>query len=200
MTLCNAPSARGASWGDDGNIIVALENFAGLSRVPSAGGTPVPVTKLNAGETTHRWSQVLRGSQAVLFTASTGRGNHDDAITDALSLQTGERKTVARGGISPGYMPAANGTGHLLYLHQSTLFAAPFDAGRMATTGSPGEAVYAAPLRRVFARVRDRPVTHRPMPGTRKNGGRATRQLAPFYTTGQRKHHARPHQRWTTPV
>ena len=45
----------GGSWGNDANIIAAL-NFTGvLSRIPSAGGTPIPVTKLNAGEVTHRW-------------------------------------------------------------------------------------------------------------------------------------------------
>ena len=109
----------------------------GLSRVPSAGGTPVPVTKLNSGEATHRWPQVLPGSQAILFTASAAAGNFDDANIDVISLKTGERKTVARGGFSPRYLPTATGTGHLIYLHQSTLFAVPFDPGRLAAIGSP---------------------------------------------------------------
>ena len=58
----------------------------------------MPVTKLNSGERTHRWPQVLPGSQAVLFTASTLAGNYDDANIDVISLKTGERKTVVRGG------------------------------------------------------------------------------------------------------
>ena len=41
--------ARGASWGEDGNIIVALNATGALSRVPAEGGTPQPVTKLQAG-------------------------------------------------------------------------------------------------------------------------------------------------------
>jgi serine/threonine-protein kinase len=137
VTLCDAPNLRGASWGDDGNIIAALNTGGVLSRVPSEGGAPVPVTKLNSGEVTHRWPQVLPGSQAVLFTASTHTGREDDGNIDVISLKTGERKTVERGGFSPGYLATSNGTGHLIYLHQSTLFAVLFDPGRLAATGSP---------------------------------------------------------------
>jgi serine/threonine-protein kinase len=41
VTLCDAPDPDGASWGDDGNIIAALDGGVrpeGLSRVPSSGG------------------------------------------------------------------------------------------------------------------------------------------------------------------
>ncbi len=98
------------------------------------------MTKLNSGEITHRWPQVLSGSQAVLFTASTHTvRSYDDANIDVLSLKTGEQKTVQRGGFSARFLATSAGTqfGHLIYLHESTLFAAPFDSGRLATTGSP---------------------------------------------------------------
>jgi serine/threonine-protein kinase len=136
VTLCDSPSPRGASWGDDGNIIAALRPGGILSRVPSAGGTPVPVTKLNAGELTHRWPQVLPGSQAVLFTASLLSTDYGEANIDAISLKTGERKTVGLG-FSASYLATSVGAGHLVYLHQSTLFAVPFDPGRLASTGAP---------------------------------------------------------------
>jgi Tol biopolymer transport system component len=142
VTLCDAPAGRGANWGDDGNIIGALSGGGVLSRVPSAGGTPVPVTKLNSGEVTHRWPQVLPGSQAILFTASTRRGNYDDANIDVISLKTGGRKTIARGAFFPRFVPTSSGAGpagtsHLIYLSQSTLFAVPFDSGRLDATGPP---------------------------------------------------------------
>ncbi|MBL8292621.1 MAG: serine/threonine-protein kinase [Bryobacterales bacterium] len=141
VTLCDAPMGYGGSWGDDGNIIAALDSRTVLSRIPSAGGTPVPMTKLNAGEVTHRWPQVLPGSQAVLFTAATqAGGGYDDANIEVISLQTGERKTLYRGGFFPRYLAGAAGStanGHLVYLHQSTLFAVPFDAGRLALAGTP---------------------------------------------------------------
>jgi Tol biopolymer transport system component/predicted Ser/Thr protein kinase len=139
VTLCDAGVPEGGSWGDDGNIVAALDGGAGgLWRVPSSVGTPVPLTKLNPGEFTHRWPQVLPGSQAVLFTASTHiGGNYDDANIDVVSIKTGERKTVQRGGFFPRYLATSNGGGHLVYLHQSTLFAVPFDSGRLALAGVP---------------------------------------------------------------
>jgi serine/threonine-protein kinase len=135
--LCEAKNLRGASWGDDGNIIASLNNLAVLSRVPSGGGTPVPVTKLNTGETTHRWPHVLLGSQAVLFTASRLGTNFEEATIEVVSLKTGERKTVQHGGFSPRYVASPNGTGHLIYLHDTTLFAVPFDLDRLALAGVP---------------------------------------------------------------
>ena len=76
VTLCDAPVGYGGSWGDDGDIIAALNFTTVLSRVPSAGGMPIPVTKLNAGEVTHRWPHVLPGSRAVLFTAAAQAGGN----------------------------------------------------------------------------------------------------------------------------
>jgi predicted Ser/Thr protein kinase len=139
VTLCDAPDPDGASWGDDGTIVAALNGSggAGLWRVPSSGGSPVLLTKLNPGEVTHRWPQVLRGSQAVLFTAHTHFGNYDDADIDVLLLKTGQRKMLLRGGFSPRYLPTSNGVGHLVYLHQGTLFSVPFDPRRLALTGVP---------------------------------------------------------------
>jgi len=136
VTLCDAPAGRGASWGDDGNIIAALDLRGVLSRIPSEGGPPVQVTKLNAGENTHRWPQVLPGSQIVLFTAYVTAASYDGANVEAISLKTGERKTVARGGFFPRYLPTSVGTGHLVYLRGNTLFAVPFDPRRPAPPGS----------------------------------------------------------------
>jgi Tol biopolymer transport system component len=136
ITLCDAPIARGASWGDDGNIVIALGSNTVLSRVSSAGGTPAVLTKLNPGERTHRWPQVVSGSQAVLFTANAGSANFDNANIDVVSLKTGQRKTVQRGGFFGRYLAVPNGSGRLIYMHQGTLFAAPFDLGRLAVTGT----------------------------------------------------------------
>ena len=139
VPLCDAPDPDGASWGDDGNIIAAVNGSGGrgLWRVPSSGGGCVPLTKLNPGEVTHRWPQVLPGSQTVIFTAHTQFGNYDDANIDVVSLKTGVRKTVKRGGFFPRYLATSNGTGHLVYLRQGTLFAVPFDPSRLTLAGVP---------------------------------------------------------------
>jgi len=136
LTLCDAPLMRGASWGEDGNIIVAL-NGGGLSRVPAAGGTPQPLTQLERGELTHRWPQVLPGGTAVLFTSSHGNVTYFDATVEALSRKTGVRKTVVTSAYFGRYLPTNGSTGHLIYVHDGTLFAVPFDPDRLELRGTP---------------------------------------------------------------
>ena len=137
VTLCDAPSGRGASWGEDGTIVAALNGGEGLSRVPAAGGTPRPFTKLERGELTHRWPQVLPGGKAVLFTSSHANVTYTDATVEALSPQTGVRKTVVNGAYFGRYLPTNGSTGHLIYIHDGTLFAVPFDPDRLELRGAP---------------------------------------------------------------
>jgi serine/threonine-protein kinase len=133
VTLCPAPIEHGGSWGEDGNIVATLNNVSGLSRIPSVGGTPQPLTKPNGGETTHRWPQVLPGGKVVLFTASPAAFGLDDANIDVVQLENGVRKTLLRGGYFGRYLPS----GHLVYMHQGTLFSVPFDASRLELRGAP---------------------------------------------------------------
>jgi serine/threonine-protein kinase len=133
VTICDAPNIRGGSWGDDGQIVLTARPTSPLSRVSSDGGKLEPISKLNEGERSHRWLQVLPGSQAILFTAATSSGNYDDANIEVLLLKTGQRKILQKGGFSGHYLMS----GHLVYLHQSTLFGAPFDLKSLATTGPP---------------------------------------------------------------
>jgi len=136
VTLCDVPNDRGGSWGEDGNIIFATNRFEGLSRVSEAGGKPIAATQLDtkSGET-HRWPQVLPGGKAFLFTASTSR-NFEDASVVGQSLKTGERKILQRGGFYGRYMATSGGTGHLVYLHGDTLFAAPMNPEKLELTGT----------------------------------------------------------------
>ena len=135
VTLCDVPNARGGSWGDDGTIVFAPDNRVALSKVSSAGGTPQPLTTLDkqAGEVTQRWPQVLPGSEAVLFTSSTHGNDYEDADIVVYSVASGQRKTVQRGGFYARYLPS----GHLVYMHEGTLFAVPFDLKRLEVTGQP---------------------------------------------------------------
>ena len=132
VTLCEAPDDRGGSWSEDGTIVFTSESRSGLSKISSAGGSPEQLTTLNqASEHTHRWPQVLPGGKAVLFTSSVLRGNFEGADIVAYAMSTGQRKTVLHGGFYPRYLP----TGHLVYMHEGTLFGVPFDAKRLEVTG-----------------------------------------------------------------
>ncbi len=135
VVLCSAENFASGAWGDDGNIIAALHQMGGLSRISSGGGTPAAVTELAKSEIMHRWPQVLPGSDAVIFTAYTG-GGPEDANIDALSFKTHQRKTLVRGGEMAKYVAGQNGEGYLIYLHQSALLAVAFDPRKLATTGT----------------------------------------------------------------
>jgi Tol biopolymer transport system component/predicted Ser/Thr protein kinase len=140
VTLCEAGGMITGSWGDDGNIIAPLGWGSGLSRVPSAGGPPAPVTQLNRekGEYRHGWPQVLPGSRAVLFTTEHAGHTFDDADIEVASLKTRERTVLYHGGFFARYLPSSGrASGHLAWVHHNVLYAAPFDLDRLALTGDP---------------------------------------------------------------
>ena len=147
VTLCDAPSGRGGAWSEDGTIVFEPDSSPGvrLVRVSSAGGTPEPVSLLAEGEVSQRWPQVLPGGMAVLFTGSRSGGAWEDANLVVQALPTGTRTVVQRGGYHGRYLPSGLGSpkraeregGHLVYLHDGTLFAAPFDLDRLEVTGQP---------------------------------------------------------------
>jgi eukaryotic-like serine/threonine-protein kinase len=137
IALCDAPSGRGGSWGEDGNIIAALGSTSALSRIPSAGGAPTSATELAQGESTQRWPQILPGGKAVLFTSSTTGTAFDGANIEVMSLVDRRRRTLQRGGTFGRYLPGSNGTGHLVYIDKGTLFAVPLDPDKLEAHGTP---------------------------------------------------------------
>ncbi|HEX9725090.1 MAG TPA: protein kinase, partial [Vicinamibacteria bacterium] len=140
LTLCKLERSRGATWGPDDTIVFTPNPNSGLLRVPATGGEPQPLTTLDAakGEATHRWPQFLPGGEAVLFTSHTlSAGGFDQATIEVVMLETGERKVIHRGGTNARYVPS----GHLVYVNQATLFAAPFDVDDLEMTGSPAPVV-----------------------------------------------------------
>ncbi len=54
-----------------------------------------------------------------------------------FSWKTGQRKILVRGGYFGRYIPTARTSGHLVYIHQGTLFEAPLDPARLELRGSP---------------------------------------------------------------
>ena len=133
IEVCDAPNGRGGSWGDDGIIVFSAEQQTSLSRVSSNGGTPQPITTREAGEMTQRWPQVLPGGKAVLYTSLSWAGG-DDFNKGELVVQTlpaGVRKVVRRGAYFGRYALS----GHLLYVRNNVLYAAPFDRDRLEVTG-----------------------------------------------------------------
>ena len=137
VVLCDAPFGLGGSWGEDGDIIAALNNPGGLMRTPSSGGTPTPVTELAPGEYVHGWPQILPDGNAVLFTSTTSVYGFDAANIDVMSLKDRRRKTVQRGGTFGRYLATSNRAGYLVYINNGTLFAVAFDLNALDVRGTP---------------------------------------------------------------
>jgi len=133
ITLADAPNGRGGTWAEDGTIVFTPDNLpqVRLLRVSSAGGTPQPVTTLAQGETTQRWPQMLPGGKALLYTGAPSTTGWDNANIVVQPLPAGERKILVKGGYYGRYLPS----GHLVYLHEGRLFAAPFDLDRLEVIG-----------------------------------------------------------------
>ena len=134
---------RGASWGDDGFIVLASAESPGLLRVPASGGEPKPFTNTDrAQREVHAYPHVLPGSKTVLFTSYSG----NDFLTakiEAIDVATGARKTVIQSGNDPSYA-----SGYLMYAtanestdgqsrFRASLQVVRFDVSRMETLGEP---------------------------------------------------------------
>jgi hypothetical protein len=93
-------------------------------------GAVRPLTELKR-EFSHRWPDVLAGSQAVVFTAAPVAGDMDVATIEAQSPRTGERKNLVHRGYYGRYVRS----GHLIFVRDGALFAAPMDISRLELTG-----------------------------------------------------------------
>jgi serine/threonine-protein kinase len=132
LTLANAGTPHGASWGSQGIIAFAPANVSVLQQVPDAGSTPQPLTRLEKGDVSQRWPEFLPGGKAVLFAVGPSGINFTNAQVAVQSVRTGERRNLVQGGTYPRYAPS----GHLVYAQGGSLLAVPFDPQRLAVTGS----------------------------------------------------------------
>ena len=125
---------RGAVWADDGAIYFTPSFTSGIQRVAAGGGEPTDVTTVDfeAGESNHLLPEALPGAGALLFTVWKG-GDFSAASIWSLSLRTGKRTLVLDSATAPRYVPP----GHLVFARNGALFAARFDAERLATAGDP---------------------------------------------------------------
>jgi Tol biopolymer transport system component/tRNA A-37 threonylcarbamoyl transferase component Bud32 len=126
----------GACWAPGDTIYFDLDAPSGLMKVSASGGTPQPVTTLDAKrqETGHRFPELIPGGQALLLTVRNAeQPSFDEADIQVLSLGTGERRTILKSGTHPQFVSS----GHLVFLRAGVLLAAPFDPVKLEVKGSP---------------------------------------------------------------
>jgi serine/threonine-protein kinase len=126
---------RGASWAEDGSIIVGDAGGKGLIQLPDAGGT-ARVLVPNDGAVMDAEPHVLPGGKALVFVAGNVSTGVDSYTIEVLTVGDGRRKVVARGGQSPRYLASSDGTGYLVYVNRARLFAIRFDLATLETRGT----------------------------------------------------------------
>ena len=142
QTICETAVVLGGAWSDDGFITLG-SNAQGLSRVPAAGGQPVPVTRLDASrkEMYHCWPFFLPGQKHMVYLAGVAtdpdQNNLYVARHEAGELKEHKLLTMARSGAFYVASPARRGWGHLLFLRENNLIAQGFDTSRLQIAGEP---------------------------------------------------------------
>jgi Tol biopolymer transport system component/predicted Ser/Thr protein kinase len=144
QTLCDLPSgsvAVGGSWNRDGDIIFG--NFGGLLRVRDTGGVALPVTALDPSrkEEFHLLPTFLPDGRHFVYlrvspSAPEFSGTYIGTLDAKPEAQSAERLMPYEVGVT--YAAAADSRpGRLLFVHEGTLMAQPFDARRLALAGDP---------------------------------------------------------------
>jgi serine/threonine protein kinase len=138
QVLADAPAERGGTWNGDGVIVFAPITFGPLMRVAATGGTPVPVTRVEPGEGSHRWPQFLPDGRRFLFFVgfgSSGRSVSGSATRHGVYIGTldgGPPTRVLEAETAAMYAPPNS----LLFVRDGVLVALGFDPIRGAVVAS----------------------------------------------------------------
>jgi serine/threonine protein kinase len=135
QVVCDAPHGRGGAWNQEGVILFTPDFFTGLSRVSSAGGTPVEVTKTDAArfESSHRWPLFLPDGRHFLYLAANFSGHFETNEIFLGSLDSGEKQPIVSANSNAAYAEP----GYLLYLRDNALVAQRFDPRKYVLSGEP---------------------------------------------------------------
>jgi Tol biopolymer transport system component len=141
MTLCDVPGvAVGAAWNRDGDIIIG-QAPGGLLRIRSTGGAASPLTVLDQSrkEDFHMMPSFLPDGRHFVYLRVSARSPETSGVyvgtLDAKpEQQNTERLMPYEVGVT--YAPSTDsGPGRLLFVHEGTLMAQPFDAARRVLAG-----------------------------------------------------------------
>jgi len=134
LSICSTVIPYGVGWTDDG--VVFSPATKGIQRVRPDGGNAELLVAAKTGEILAD-AQMLPGGEAILFTSAPVNAafsipEWSRGEVAVLNLKTGARTSLVRGATAPRYAPS----GHLTYQVNGVMLAAPFDARRLAITGS----------------------------------------------------------------
>jgi len=135
-----APAVGVSTWSAD-DVIMFLRDLR-LMKVSAAGGSATPLTTPDpAHREVHYAPQFLPDGRHFLFSRSSVAGGTSGVLVgsiDARPEQQNSRPLLATHGRA-AYAPSRDDAqvGHLVFNREGTLWAQPFDAGRLELTGDP---------------------------------------------------------------
>jgi Tol biopolymer transport system component len=121
----------GGTWNEEGTIVFA--SGPSLHALPETGGEARPLTgpDESRGETRHSWPQLLPDGRHFLFVINSDRDSSRGLYVASLDAPNARRRLV------PADNRVIYASGHLLSRIEGTLYAQPFDAGRLEVAGEP---------------------------------------------------------------
>ncbi|HWA35846.1 MAG TPA: hypothetical protein VG737_17005 [Cyclobacteriaceae bacterium] len=136
QTLSEATIGRGGTWNSNGDIVFNAAASGPIFQISASGGKMFAITKLDTarGEISHRWPCFLPDGRNFLYTARVVPTGPDEK--DAIFLASVDTSVAPRM-ITHGSSNLQYANGHILYIHQQTLMALPFDERSLQSTGEP---------------------------------------------------------------
>jgi Tol biopolymer transport system component len=139
--LAEAPGAlNGATSNKNGVVVFGVFAPNPLFRISDAGGTVLPVTALEEGETNHRWPQFLPDGRHFLYMRVSADPDRTGVYVGSVDAKPEEQSpTLLLATNRQAYYAAApgGGTGHLVFMRDTTLMARAFDPVRLEFAGEP---------------------------------------------------------------
>ena len=133
QTIGDAPDARGGTWNQNGIILFAPLNGAGIFKVSETGGAVTEVTSLNEKlkEGSHRYPHFLKDGEHFLFFVVGESASRTGLCLG--SLKSRETKFLVRSDSGGVYGPS----GYLIYMSSSHLVAQKFNDKEGTISGDP---------------------------------------------------------------
>jgi eukaryotic-like serine/threonine-protein kinase len=122
-----AAGGRGGTWNADGTIVFAANSRSGLFAVPASGGSPSPVTTLDAGrrDVSHRYPSFLADGRHFVFLVWSGN-------TEQQGIYLGDLAGSPPVRLLPDLSPPVWSAGHLFFVRRETLVAQPMESTRLS--------------------------------------------------------------------
>ena len=144
QTLCDVSApVVGGSWNRDDTIIFAA-NLETIVRIPASGGTPTPVTALDASrkEAGEIFPSFLPDGRHFIYLSISTVPENNGVYVGSLDAKPSEqaRRKVVGTPFGAAYVPptnSASGVGHLLFRTERLLMAQPFDDRTQELSGEP---------------------------------------------------------------